>query len=178
MISQERQEILPPKETLKKLGLKKGATVADIGAGIGYFSLPAAQIVGSEGLVYALDTSEEMLGALEEIVKEEGLANLKLVKSSEYDAQLEDAVDFILISSVIHEVEDKQQFFANYLDKLKLDGALAIIEWKKEEMESGPPLEIRVSTEELAEILSQFGMKIVKELALNDQQYAILSERN
>ena len=55
------RELLPPSETLKKLELYDGAIAADIGCGIGYFTLPAAELVGSQGRVYALDVSEEIL---------------------------------------------------------------------------------------------------------------------
>ena len=57
----KRREMLPPEKTLIRLGLKQGDIVADIGCGIGYFTIPAANIVGDSGKVFAMDISPEML---------------------------------------------------------------------------------------------------------------------
>lgn len=47
-----RREILPPEETLSSFGLPPGAIMADIGCGIGYFTFPAARLLGPEGKVF------------------------------------------------------------------------------------------------------------------------------
>lgn len=62
--SSYRRRILPPTSTLKKFGLKKGMVVADIGAGSGYFLIPAARIAGPEAAVFGVDASKEMLNIL------------------------------------------------------------------------------------------------------------------
>lgn len=57
----KRRELLPPDQTLRKLGIKEGEIIADIGCGIGYFTLPASKMVGEKGKIYAMDISAEML---------------------------------------------------------------------------------------------------------------------
>ena len=59
-----RRELLPPVKILTDIGLAQGHRLLDIGAGIGYFSLPALDIVGPRGRVIAADVSAEMLGEL------------------------------------------------------------------------------------------------------------------
>ena len=59
--NEKRREILPPYKTLIGLELKEGDTVADIGCGIGYFTFPAAEIVGESGMIFAMDISAKML---------------------------------------------------------------------------------------------------------------------
>ena len=61
----ERRAFLPPEETLRKLGLQPGEIMADIGCGIGYFTFPAASIVGPNVKVFALDVAPEMLAEVE-----------------------------------------------------------------------------------------------------------------
>lgn len=62
----ERRKLLPPEEVLLELGLKKGQNMADIGCGIGYFTIPAGEIVGREAKVYGVDILEEMLRELDQ----------------------------------------------------------------------------------------------------------------
>ena len=74
-----RRENLPPVETLKKLGIKTTDSVADIGCGIGYFTIPAAQMIGDNS-AYALDTSPEMLAEVELRSTAAGIKNIETVK--------------------------------------------------------------------------------------------------
>ena len=69
----QRRELLPPERTLLLMGLREGDVMADIGCGIGYFTVPAADIVGNSGKVYGLDVSEEMLGDVEKIIEEKNI---------------------------------------------------------------------------------------------------------
>lgn len=57
----KRREMLPIEKVLAEIGLKEDDILADIGCGIGYFSIPAAQLIGSKGKVYALDVKYEMI---------------------------------------------------------------------------------------------------------------------
>ena len=59
-----RREMLPPEKVLLLTGLKEGDIFLDIGAGIGYFAIPAAEITGESGKVIAADISPEMLDEL------------------------------------------------------------------------------------------------------------------
>ena len=61
----ERLLWLPPAVVIGALSLQSGDSIADIGAGTGYFSLPLAQAAGPLGLVYAVDCQAEMLGHLQ-----------------------------------------------------------------------------------------------------------------
>jgi FkbM family methyltransferase len=174
----QRREVMPPKETLERLMLLEGDKVADIGCGIGYFTIPASKIVGKNGRIYAIDTSKEMLAYLNGEIQDNKIENIELIEAGEYDAKLkDDSLDFILISYVIHEIEDKDKFLENYLHKLKSRGKLAIIEWKKVESESGPPFEHRVGLEELSKLLTAHNIGIIKEIELSDNHYGIIAKK-
>ncbi len=176
--SEERKKSLPPKDVLERFGLERGATVADIGAGTGYFSLPAVEMVGEKGFVYALDISDEMLAALRKKAESRGInSNLELIKSDEHGAELTKVVDFILISNVVHEVKDKDKFFSNYLANLKPGGKVAIIEWKKAEMEVGPPVQIRIFPEELASLLSDYGLETKEKIDISEKYYSLIAKK-
>ncbi|WP_408956148.1 class I SAM-dependent methyltransferase [Natroniella sp. ANB-PHB2] len=176
--SEERKKLLPAKETLKKLLLEKGDDVADIGCGIGYFTIPAAKLITEEATIYGVDTSKQMLNELEKRVTKQGLTNIKLVNGEEYQANIpNNSIDFILISNVIHEIDDQDRFLANYLKKLKIEGKLAIIDFKKKENTIGPPLKDRISQQELLNTLDNHSLNVIKNISLNNQQYGIIAKK-
>ena len=174
--SPKRRELLPPLETLKKLHLYDGAIVADIGCGIGYFTLPAAEIVGSEGKVYALDVSEEMLDETRAAAIEKGYTNIELIKSGEYDLMLEDGiVTYCFICNVLHEIDDLSRFVKELRRILKSRGKLVIIEWKKLVGNWGPPIEHRLDSPILIDLLNNEGFVIDLQTDIGDNFYSVVA---
>ncbi|MGE5629493.1 MAG: class I SAM-dependent methyltransferase [Caulobacteraceae bacterium] len=107
----KRREFLPPYEILKKLGLQEGDIIADIGCGIGYFSIPAADIVGLKGIVYAMDIELEMIEETERRAEGNVMANIRSIVTDEYDLKVGDStVSFAFACLVLHEVEDRARF--------------------------------------------------------------------
>ena len=133
---------MPPEETLKRLGLRSGDVFVDIGCGIGYFSIPALDIVGSKGRVYAVDTVEVMLDKLRNRIEGELPDNLVLINSGEYSLGVEaETATFVFMSNVLHEVDDRGLFIDKLREILVENGKLAIIDWVKKESDFGPPRE-------------------------------------
>jgi len=89
---------------LRSIGLRSGQKVLDFGAGIGHYSIPTAIIVGKNGMVYALDKSNEKLDELMKRVRREGLKNIKRIDTKgELKIPLKaKTVDAILLYDVIH----------------------------------------------------------------------------
>ncbi|MBI2618945.1 MAG: methyltransferase domain-containing protein [Ignavibacteriales bacterium] len=166
----DRYQFLPPAKTLVTLGLKRGMTMADIGAGTGFFARAASEIVGSQGRVYAVDMSAEMLDQL----KQRGLPpNVTPVLSKEYTIPLEDhSVDFSFLAFVVHETERTSHFLEEVKRITRKGGRVAIVEWKKQVEEHGPPEEERIGREELIERLSDFP--IAASGNLNSSHYFVL----
>jgi ubiquinone/menaquinone biosynthesis C-methylase UbiE len=176
--SDDRKKQMPPKRTLENMLVTKNVELLDIGAGVGYFSIPASQIVGQNGKVYAVDTSEEMLEELKQRIEQKDIENIELVKGKDYDTDIQNNnVDYILISNVLHEVEDKILFLSNYLNKLRPAGKVGIIEFKKIEASKGPPIEHKISREQLKEYFNKLDIEIIKEVDINEIQYGIVGKK-
>src|SRR6476646_3323794 len=104
LLSEERHSQLQPRALLRQLGLKSGDVMADIGAGPGFFTLPAAEIVGEHGIILAAEIQGEMLSALKTRLDEQGLKNVRLVKMSDTETPLpQQACDLVLAAFVLHE---------------------------------------------------------------------------
>jgi cyclopropane fatty-acyl-phospholipid synthase-like methyltransferase len=126
----ERDQWLKPDEVIKALGLRKGAVVADIGAGSGYFARRFARVVAPKGKVYAVDISADVMGYLKERAAKEGLANLETIVSREDDPLLPArAVDLAFFSDTTHHIANRASFFKKVRETLKTDGRMAIIDY-------------------------------------------------
>jgi len=173
-----RRKVLPPKETLENFDLKQGDIFADIGCGTGYFSFPAAEIVASEGKVFAMDISNEMI---EDVVKkqdEENITNIEVVKTEENDLVIpEETATYSFMSLVFHEIKYKKLFLTEIRRILKEDGKLLIIEWIKKDTGMGPKVEERLATEEIQESLKHHGFKIEKTEEISDTFVGILARK-
>ncbi|QLH53128.1 MAG: hypothetical protein CH6_0793 [Candidatus Kapaibacterium sp.] len=174
--NEERRRILPPEEILLKSGLTAGSIIADIGCGIGYFTIPAGRIVGANGKVYACDVSDEMLEELKKRVQAIGLTNIETYKSSEYEIPLDsDVADFLLLSNVLHEPNDRERFLREATRILKNGGKLILIDWLKKEMEEGPPFEERLSAEEIETLLTLCNYEVLERETIAGKYYYYLA---
>ena len=114
-------------EVLAEIGIKKSQTVLDFGCGSGLYAIPAAQLVGEEGKVYALDKNEEALKAVLENAKKSGLRNVKTIYSDTLKTGLDDeAVDVVLLYDVVHLIEDRTTLFSEIRRILKSEGVVSI----------------------------------------------------
>ena len=130
--NEKRRELLPPELTLINLHLQEGDIMADIGCGIGYFSIPASKIVGKTGKIFAMDISPEMLQDVEIKIKENNISNIEIILTDENDLKLEDnKVTFAFISNVLHEAEEKENFLNEVKRIIAPNGKVAIVEWEK-----------------------------------------------
>lgn len=170
-----RRQNLPPNKTLERLGLKPFDTVADIGCGIGYFSIPAAEMLTDRNKVFALDTSEEMLAEVEKRALVGGVTNVITINTEEYDLKLpDDSITFAVLVNVLHEINDRKRFIGEIKRILKQEGRLAVVEWKKEEMEIGPPVGHRIGFDETARLISAEGLYRIDEIEFAGAFYGIV----
>jgi ubiquinone/menaquinone biosynthesis C-methylase UbiE len=127
----ERAEEERPELLLSALELKAGMTVADIGAGTGYYSWRMAQRVGAGGTVYAVDIQPGMIKLLEEQMSRRGAANVKAVLGTPTDPGLPSAgIDLALMVDVYHELEYPYEMLAAIVRALKPGGRLVFVEFR------------------------------------------------
>jgi ubiquinone/menaquinone biosynthesis C-methylase UbiE len=146
--SPARLLFLPPGEVLDALALHAGDTVADVGAGTGYFTLPMARAVGPKGKVYAVDAQAEMLVLLKEKLRHAGLANVNLVQAEADRTGLPPSIcDLFFLANVWHELDDCAATLREARRVLKPQGRIAILDWRPDvEQENGPPLAHRLDS--------------------------------
>jgi cyclopropane fatty-acyl-phospholipid synthase-like methyltransferase len=121
-------------EVIKKLGLKPGDIVADIGSGSGSFSIPFAKAVAPGGIVYAVDIDQKMLDYVAKRAKESGVTNLRTVLGEYDDPKLPvKNVDLAFFHRVLHMIEHRELYLDNTAKYLKPDGRIVIIDRNPEQ---------------------------------------------
>jgi len=120
-----------PDQIIEAIGLKQRQTIADIGAGGGYFSLRFAEIVGEKGKVYTVDTNREFLEFVKNSAEEKDLNNIITVLVENKLDLPEKSLDFIFMRNVTHHIPNRVEYFKNLKRFLKTDGRIVIIEYKK-----------------------------------------------
>jgi predicted methyltransferase len=125
----ERDENLQINRVMDILKIKEGSTVADIGAGSGWFTVRAARRVGPTGTVYAVEINREYLKHIERRAKDEKLPNIRTVLGKEDDSLLpRDAVSSVLILKTYHEIAQPILLLARLREALKADALMGIID--------------------------------------------------
>jgi cyclopropane fatty-acyl-phospholipid synthase-like methyltransferase len=111
--------------------IKEGDKVLDVGPGIGFFTIPMAQLVGDHGRVIAADIQQEMLVAIKKRAIRAGVQErITLQLVSPELREIEGRFDFILAFWMAHEVPDQQKFFARLHALLADNGRFLMAEPK------------------------------------------------
>jgi len=131
----EREEEEEPGLALRLLRVKKGAIVADIGAGSGYYSIRLAKIVGPMGKVYATDIQTGMLTILQQNTARAKVTNVLPVLGAIDDPKLPaDSIDLAIMVDVYHEFSEPQRMLRRVREALKQDGRLVLLEYRAEDV--------------------------------------------
>jgi len=129
----DRDEEQRPDEVIRKMGLRDGQVVADLGAGSGYFTRRMAQAVAPSGRVYAVDVQPEMIALLKSNLEKAGIENVVAVLSTADDPKLPTgALDWILLVDVYHELQQPKAVLARMREALKPAGRVALVEYRLE----------------------------------------------
>lgn len=128
-VGEERTDVL-----LTLLPLQPGFTVADIGAGTGYFSLPMALKVGSRGRVLAVDIQPEMLAIIEQRMARENISNITPLLATRSNPHLPPGeVDMVLMVDAYHEFSHPWEVMSHVVTSLSERGRVVLVEYRGED---------------------------------------------
>ena len=160
---------------LRKIGLKPGDWVLDFGCSSGYYSIPAAQVVGEKGGVYALDKENNKLSQLREKAEEKGLSNIEThITDGELKVDLPDqSVNVILAYDVLHYLDRREKLLAEFDRVLKKEGVLSV--YPKHHKDDYPLSNFaRLSLEEIIKEIERGGFSLQEkffERLIHDEKF-------
>jgi ubiquinone/menaquinone biosynthesis C-methylase UbiE len=154
-----RDERLQINRVMDVLGIAAGKSVADIGAGSGWFTVRAARRVGADGLVYAVDINPEAVRYVGERARKEQLQNVKTILSKADDPLLPaGSVDAVLLLKTYHEVAQPVVLLRNLRAALRPGAKVGVIDRNGDGEDHGVGREIviREAKEAGFELLKQY----------------------
>lgn len=175
----DRDEWQKPDVVITKLALPPDASVADIGAGTGYFAMRLAKAV-PEGKVIASDIEPDMVRYLGERATKESLNNVVPVAGDPSDPKLPVSVDVVFMCNTYHHVGDRTKYFETVAGYLVEGGRVVVVDFKVDAPDDapGPPKKHRVAPSQVAEELGAAGFELVEtDAELLPYQYVTVFRR-
>jgi ubiquinone/menaquinone biosynthesis C-methylase UbiE len=165
-----------PDHIMDALGIAEGSTVADLGAGSGWFTIRLARRVRPTGKVFAEDIQPEMIEVIKRRVARENLQrSVEFKLGTAEDLRLpENTLDAALIVDAYHEMDQPVQLLRSAARALKNDGRIGIVEFTKTGGGPGPPIEERVDPERVIREASAAGLRLVAQPNILRYQYMLV----
>jgi len=166
-----RDEWQKPHDVVMALNLKPAETIADIGAGTGYF---ARRFANHAGKVYAVDIDEKLLA----IAGNHAPPNLETVVATPHDPRLPlRSVDIVFFCDVLHHIENRPAYYAKIAEALKPGGRVVVIDFYEKPLPVGPPPSMKLSDNAVIEEFQKAGFKLSKRLDTLPYQYFLFFEK-
>ena len=164
-----------PDAVLRAIGLRRGQTVAEIGAGPGFWTLKLARLVGPSGRVYAVDPEPAILEVLRQRLEKTRVKNVTPVLGGAGDPLLPAGrCDLALIVNTYHHFPDGRAFLRRAAAALRPGGRLVNIDFDKRETPVGPPVDHRVAREEFLRAARRASLTLLAEHRILPYQYFLV----
>lgn len=169
---------LPPQDVVQLLSLSNGTSIADIGAGSGFFAVPFARAIEPDGWLFAVDLQPEMLDFLRAKLRDAASPrNLELIAGEATATNLKDAsCDLVFLGNVWHELDDRARVLREAARILRPGGRVAILDWRNDVPQPpGPPRDHRIGEGETASILEALGWGVSLSTTVGQFSYLIVA---
>ena len=175
----DREAWQKPEQVMDALNVAERTTVADLGAGGGWFTVRLARRVGPYGRVYAVDVQRLMLEAIGRRVQREGYSNVIPILGEEDDPKLppDALIDAVLIVDAFPEVPDPVKLLRNVARTLKPQGRIGIIDYRPGEGGPGPDAEDRVPASDVTTNAAAAGLRLIDQQTFLPYQYFLIFGR-
>ena len=158
----ERLEYFQPERIWEVLQPKPDCTLIDIGAGVGFLTIPFAEKFPA-AKVFGCDILEGMVRLLHQDAEQRGLDNLEALLMAPNLVSLDnDVADIIIMGQVHHELDAPESLLRECRRLLKRQGSIAIVDWADEENGKSPPAGRRVPAARIRHELQDAGFRNIE----------------
>jgi len=151
-----------PDSVVSYMKLKGTETIADIGAGSGYFSFRFANAL-PKGKVIAIDIEPEMIMHIHHKVKASKINNMEVVLASADDPKVPANVDVVFICDVLHHLANRAKLLSTLYSEINKGTKLILIEFREGNLPQGPPEKMKITSKEMKSSMKDAGFVLIKE---------------
>lgn len=167
---------------LKKIDLREGMNIADLGCGgAGKFILPAARFIGPSGTAYAVDILKSVLSEVAKKARLEGIGNIKTIWANLEiygSTQIpEGKLDRAFLINVLFQSKERENIFKESLRILKQNGKLLVVDWVSRFIPFGPPLVDRVQPEGVKLMARSLGFELIDEFDAGKYHFGLIFQK-
>jgi ubiquinone/menaquinone biosynthesis C-methylase UbiE len=178
LVRPERESDERPDQALDAIGIPRGATVADIGAGVGYFTWRLAERVGSNGVVYGEDIQQRMLDQLVKNTSARQLSNVRAVLGAADDPKLpKNSLDLVLLVDVYHEFSEPEKMLDRIREAMKPGGRIVFLEYRAEDPNVPIREEHKMTVKQVRAEVEPEGYRFDKTIEVLPQQHIIIFKK-
>jgi ubiquinone/menaquinone biosynthesis C-methylase UbiE len=164
-----------PAALVRALRLRRGQTVAEIGAGSGYLVRRIARAIGPRGRVYAVDVEPRMLPVLLERLRRARIGNVTPVLGYDDDPLRPDrSCDLVLVVNTYHHFPGGPRYLRRLARILRPGGRLVNVDFHRRETPVGPPIERRIARETFLRHARRAGLRLAREATFLPYQYCLV----
>jgi ubiquinone/menaquinone biosynthesis C-methylase UbiE len=178
LVRPERESDERPDQALDAIGVQSGSTVADIGAGVGYFTWRLAARVGTGGVVYGEDIQQRMLDQLTQNMKARHLTNVRAVLGTTEDPKLPvNSIDLVILVDVYHEFSEPEKMLDRIREALKPGGRIVFLEYRAEDPNVPIRPEHKMTVKQVRAEVEPEGYRFDKTIEVLPQQHIIVFKK-
>lgn len=163
------------------LQLLPGQSVADLGAGSGFYTIAAAKAVGAKGRVYAVDVQKELLSRVKAEAAKEHLYNVDVIWGDlEHVGGThipDNGVDAAIVSNVFFQITDRRHFLEEVRRILRPGGRVLVIDWSDSYSGMGPAPQYVVQEDVVKTLFAEQGFIFERSIPAGDSHYGFVCRK-
>ncbi|HYE22483.1 MAG TPA: class I SAM-dependent methyltransferase [Verrucomicrobiae bacterium] len=173
------QRFIDPERVLFKSGLSAGQTIADLGAGSGFYAIAAAKVIGNGGKVYVVDILESALNHVVADARVQMIKNIVTIRADVEEGNSlskipDGSCDMVIFANLLHQLKDSKNLLTETYRVLKTQGKILVIEWNDRPSPIGPKSAERLSEDESKNLVGRAGFKFDKSIETDQYHYGLI----
>jgi ubiquinone/menaquinone biosynthesis C-methylase UbiE len=167
-----------PAQIIENIGIQEGATVADLGAGTGFYSMAAAKAVGTTGRVFAIDIQQDLLSRLKNNAHNARIHNIEVlhgdIEHINGTRLREQSIDLAIAANVMFQLDSKEGLADEVKRILKPGGRMLVVDWSDSFGGMGPQANMVFTQQDARALFEKKGFTFVTGVVAGDHHYGLM----
>jgi ubiquinone/menaquinone biosynthesis C-methylase UbiE len=167
-----------PQSIISQCNVESGMSVADFGAGVGFYALRLSHVVGVDGMVYAIDILPDHISKIRKEAEHRGLRNIEVILANverpQGSALLAGSMDRVFISNILFQCDHPERVAEEAKRVLKPSGRVVVIDWNESYNQIGPHSDHIINEHDVHKAFEATGFEVDQRLDAGSHHYGFL----